>query len=157
MNIMTGDESSFFLYDPHGSTWAGSRDELPLRVKREIDAEKCPISVRWWVNGISSLVDVPKGESYDSAFFCDVVVPSLTDDILSRSRRKSFKGLDVHLDNARPDNSRQSIDCLQFTKARRMAQPAHSSDLAPRDFFLFGDLKQKTRRGSHPESGEAEE
>jgi hypothetical protein len=71
------------------------------------------------------------------------MVPSLIDDILSRSRRKSLKGLYVHSDNVRPHNSRQSIDCLQATKARRIAQPAYSPGLTPNDFFLFGYLKQK--------------
>jgi transposase len=63
MDIMTGDESWFFLHDPHASAWAGSRDDLPVRIKPEIDAEKCLISVRWSVNGIHSPLDVPKGES----------------------------------------------------------------------------------------------
>jgi hypothetical protein len=89
-----------------------------------VTTEKCLILVIWPVHGIHSFVDVPKGESENSAFFYDVVVPSLIADIGSRSRRKSLKGLDVHLDNAGPHNSRQSIDCLQATKVRRMAQPA---------------------------------
>jgi hypothetical protein len=140
---MTGDESLFFLHSPDDSAWIGSRDELPVQIKPEIQAEKCLISVIWLVNGIDSLVEVPKGESYSSAHFYDVVVPSLADDIGSRSRRKSLKGLYVHSDNARPHNSRQSIDCPQATKARGMAQSADNPGLTPSDFFLIGDLKRK--------------
>jgi hypothetical protein len=142
-DIMTGDESWFFLQYRHDSAWAGCRDELPVRIKPEIDAEKCLIYVIWSGNGIYSLADVPKGESYDSAFFCDVVVPSLIDDIRSRSRPKSLKGSNVHLGNARPHNSHQFIDCFQATKARRMAQSAYSPGLTSSDLFLFGYLKQK--------------
>jgi hypothetical protein len=150
-DIMTGDQSWFFRHYPHDSASAGFRDELPVRIKPEIDAEKCLIFVIWSVNGIHSLVDVSKGESYNSALFCDVVVPSLISDIRSRSRRKSLKGLDIHLDNACPHNSPQSIDCLQAHKARRMAQRASSPDLAPSDFFLSGYLQQKLQEVQIPD------
>jgi hypothetical protein len=89
MDIMKGDESWFFFDYPHDSAWDGYRDQLPVRIKPEIEAEKCLISVIWSANGINSLVDVPKGELYNSSFFRDVVVPSLIDNICSRSRRKS--------------------------------------------------------------------
>jgi hypothetical protein len=82
---MTGDESWFFLYYPDDSAWIGSRDELPVQIKPEIEAEKCLIFVIWPVHGIHGLVEVPKGESYNSAYCYDVVVPSLVDDIGSRS------------------------------------------------------------------------
>jgi hypothetical protein len=62
-DIMTGDESCFFLHYPDDSAWIGSRDELPVQIKPEIEVEKCLIFVIWPVHGISSLVDLPKGES----------------------------------------------------------------------------------------------
>jgi hypothetical protein len=62
MDMMKCDESEFSLHYPHDSAWAGSRDELPVQIKPEIEAEKCLIFVIWSVNGGDSLVDVPKGE-----------------------------------------------------------------------------------------------
>jgi transposase len=76
-NVITGDESWFFLYYPRFSIWAQSRDEVPERMSQKIDSEKCLISALWSVNGIHRLEDVPKGTSYDSAFFCDIIVPRL--------------------------------------------------------------------------------
>jgi histone-lysine N-methyltransferase SETMAR len=116
--------------------------QLPVRVKPTIDGEKCLISVLWSVNGIQSLRDIPKGETFNSAFFCDVALPSLIGNSCSLSRRRSLKGLDVHLENAHPHNSRQPSHCPRAMRARRMAQPAYSPALAPSDFFLFGFLKQ---------------
>jgi transposase len=141
-HVMTGDEWWFFQHYPNESACLESQDELPARVKQTIDTEKCRISVLWSVNGIHWFVDVPKWESYHSAFFCNVVVPSLVGIICSYSRQSSLKDLYVHLDNARPHNSSQSNNSLQATKARRMAQPDYIPDLAPSDFFLFGFLKQ---------------
>jgi hypothetical protein len=91
MDGMKGDESWFFLHYPHDSIWAGYRDELLVQINPEIEVEKCLISVIWSVNGIDSLVDISKGELYNSAFFRDVVVPSLIDNICLRSRRKKRK------------------------------------------------------------------
>jgi hypothetical protein len=55
--------------------WVSSRDEVPERVSQKINAGKCLILLLWSVNGIHSLVDVPKGNTYNSAFFCDTIVP----------------------------------------------------------------------------------
>jgi hypothetical protein len=49
----------------------------------------------------------------------------------------------VHLDNARPHNSRKSEAALTATKARRIPALVYSPDLSPSDFFLFGMLKEQ--------------
>jgi hypothetical protein len=81
-SVIAGDESRFFLYYPRDSIWASSRDEVPERVSHKINTEKCLVSFLWSVNGIHSFVDIPKGSIYNSAFFCDTVVPSLLERLL---------------------------------------------------------------------------
>jgi hypothetical protein len=49
----------------------------------------------------------------------------------------------VHLDNARPHNSRKSPAAHTATKTRRIPAPAYSPDLSPSDFFLFGMFKER--------------
>jgi transposase len=150
-NVVTGDESWFFLYYSHDSIWTQSRDEVPERISQKIDTEKCLLSVLWSVSGIHSLTDVPKGSTYNSAFLCDIVIPELVQNICSSSRRKSLKGMYIHLDNARPHNSRRATECLSRTKAKRVPHPAYSPDLAPSDFFLFGFLKTKLQEYDIPD------
>ena len=87
-SVITGDESWFFLYYPRDSIWAQSRDEVPERISEKIDSEMCLISILWSVNGIHSLEDVPKGTTDDSAFFCDIIVPSLVHVLCSDSARR---------------------------------------------------------------------
>jgi hypothetical protein len=141
--VITGDESSFFLSDPHNSAWATSRDELPERVSPKIGIEKGVISVFWSANGSHSLFDVPKGSTYNTAFFCDQVIPSLVQRITSRGRRKALQGFMIHFDNVSPDNSRRPRECLGSYRATRLQHQAYSPGLAPSDFFLFGYLKEK--------------
>jgi hypothetical protein len=136
-NIITGDESWFFLYYPRSSIWAHSREEVPERLSQKIDWEKCLVSILWSVTGIRSLVDVPRGTAYNSAFLCEIIVPSLVDGICSHSRRKSLKGLYLHLDNALPHIIRgaplnvfaqqKSNECLTRLRAQTWHQATSSS------------------------------
>jgi len=47
------------------------------------------------------------------------------------------------MDNARPHNSKVSVQALKEVKAQRVMHPPYSPDLSPCDFFLFGALKEK--------------
>jgi hypothetical protein len=85
---------------------------------------------------IHSIVDVAKGESCNSAFSGHVVVLSTVENICSHSHLRSVKGLDAYLDNAYPNHSRQSNDCLRATKVWWAAQPGHNPDVGLSDFFL---------------------
>jgi hypothetical protein len=141
--MMTGDESWFYSYNTPDAAWEASRDELPERIKRKIDPRKCLISVLWSVTEIHHLIDVRPGMKYNSSFFCDVVMPGLIQNMTSSSRRKTLKLFFIHLDNARPHNSKQSQECIQASKAKRLLHPVYRPDFAPSYFFLFGYLREK--------------
>jgi hypothetical protein len=55
----------------------------------------------------------------------------------------------IHLDNARPHNSRESQTGLTATKTRRISASVYSLDLSPNDFFFFGMLKERTSGTSY--------
>jgi hypothetical protein len=74
---------------------------------------------------------------YNVAFFTDTVMPSLIENIISRSRRKKLKGWVIHIDNVRLHNLRISQECTIAAKAERLPRPAYSADVTPSDFFLF--------------------
>jgi hypothetical protein len=141
--ILTGDESRFYFEHHYPAALSETRDLVPTRTEQTIDTENCLISVIWSVNGIHSLLDVSKGTTYNSTFFCQSVLPDLIRNLGAHSRRRTLKGLFVHLDNACPHNSRESSQCLKDFHVIRMPQPAYSPDLSPSDFFLFGYLKAK--------------
>jgi hypothetical protein len=70
-------------------------------------------------------------------------MPGLIQNMTSSRRRKALKLFFIHIDNARPHNSKQSQECIQASKAKRLLHPVYSPDRAPSDFFLFGYLKEK--------------
>jgi hypothetical protein len=89
--IIPGDESWFFRRYLCDSVWAASGDEVSQRIKQKIDTEKCLVSNLWSVNGIPSLFDVSRGTTYNTAFFTDAGMPSLIENIRSRTRMKTMK------------------------------------------------------------------
>jgi hypothetical protein len=64
---------------------------------------------------------------------------------------KSLKCLYIHLDNARLHNARRFTECFHAEKIWRMPHPAYRPDLALRDFFLFGYIKQKLTEYNIPD------
>jgi transposase len=70
-------------------------------------------------------------------------VADLFENICTHNRKKILKNIMVHLDDARPHNSRKSTEYLEQFGARRVPHPAYSPYLAPNDFFLFGHMKSK--------------
>jgi hypothetical protein len=135
--IITGDESWFFLYYPRDPARELSRDDHPHRIKSTIDVKQRLISTLWSVKGIHGLLDVLKGMAYNIMFFTDVVMPSLIQNIISRNHRKMLKRWVIHIDNARPHNSRLSQECIRASKAERLPHPAYKPNLAPSAFFLW--------------------
>jgi hypothetical protein len=109
----------------------------------KIQTEKCLVSFLWSLTGIQRLADGPKWSTYDSAFFCDPVMPMLVDEICLHPRRKSFKGRYIHLDNAPPRISSSSTETLRERRLKRVSRPVSSPDLAPSAFLLFVYLKQQ--------------
>jgi hypothetical protein len=71
------------LYYPRNAIWTHSREDVPERLSQKIDIEKCLISVLWSVTDIHSLVDVPKGGSYNLQLLCEIIIPSLVDEVCS--------------------------------------------------------------------------
>jgi hypothetical protein len=86
---------------------------------------------------------MPKGTKYNTDFFYNEVMPSLKRDIASRGRRETLRGLFIYMDNARLHNSERAQECIRTSKAERLPHSTYSPDLAPSDFFLFEDLKEK--------------
>jgi hypothetical protein len=70
---------------------------------------------------------IPKGESYNTTFFTDSVLPSLI--VWLRTRRRTLKGRLIHMDNARSDNSGQHQRRIQASRAERLLCLSDDPDL----------------------------
>jgi hypothetical protein len=110
----------------------GTRDQPPQSIKQKTNTENCLVWSLWSVNGIHSLLDVSKGTTYNTACFTDRVMPSLIENVRSRTRRMSLKNWLIHIVNAAPHNSRRAQRCIETSRAERLPHPVYSPDLPPR-------------------------
>jgi hypothetical protein len=149
-NMITVDESRFFMDDRRDSIWVG---QLMQYRKESVGNRHRTMSV----HGIHSLVNVLKRRPYHSAFLCHAICPSLAGEICSHSGCKSLKGDDIRRENAPTQNSVRSIECVRVTKDKQKPHPAQNPDRAPTDFFFEGYMKEKltnvTRRTERARKG----
>jgi hypothetical protein len=73
----------------------------------------------------------------------DVIMPGLVENITSWSRRNTLKGWAIHMDKARPHNSRLSQGCNRTSKAERLSHPADGLVIVPSDFLLLRSIKKQ--------------
>jgi hypothetical protein len=140
--IITGDEPWFFRDCPRDLVWVASCDEPPQRTKRKVDAKKCGVSIRWFVNEIHSLLNVLKETTYNKGLFADAVMHGLIENVRSRTRRTTLKGWLIHMDNARPHSSGRAQRGINASTAEFLSYPAYSPELARTTSFSLDISKE---------------
>ncbi|GFN78091.1 histone-lysine N-methyltransferase SETMAR [Plakobranchus ocellatus] len=92
-------------------------------------------------NGVIFLDILPQGQCINAARYC-----STLDRFKKAIRRKRpgllRRGVVLQHDNATPHSANLTQQWLQRYGWEILPQPAHSPDLAPSDFHLFGPLKR---------------
>ena len=136
--IYTQDETWLYWKNPRKSMWLMHGAPRPKAEKKKIGAKKLMISVIWNVNGIASVVMVPRGETFTKRFFSDVVMEDFSKNVVIPKTRDKKRKIKLHCDNAKTHLIDEKLRTLNVP---RLPHPAYSPDLAPCDFFLFGYVK----------------
>jgi hypothetical protein len=100
-------------------------------------------SVYFSRRGMVSIEFIPNGQTYDSEFFVDKVLPSIERNFARTRPEMRATGVHLHLDNAKPHTARKSVNKMHKLGLIRVPQPPYSPHIVPCDFFLFGHLKDK--------------
>jgi hypothetical protein len=136
-NIVTGDESCFFLDTSDIWVIAVQRD-LPSRPKQNIK-EKCLVSIIWSPYILHGRPAVPKGDHSNSTFFANVSVPDLHRTLYLGVRPKIAECWTVHLNMTAPHSPKHSRTAFMAIGGVRGPRSA----IRPGDFYLFDSLKEK--------------
>jgi hypothetical protein len=84
---------------------------------------------------------LPKEFKFNASYYVTHIL-----DPLSKWRRTQVgsanRNLIVYADNARPHTATMTSQLMEQNSMQRALHPAHSPDLAPSDFYLFGYGKQ---------------
>ncbi|KAA6398357.1 MAG: hypothetical protein EZS28_006119, partial [Streblomastix strix] len=142
--IITGDESWILYSYPNAGKWAPKGTLRDEHEKTTVATPKTMLTVmfsgkRFW------LVDfLPHGITMNSHVFIDRILGPTMDAI-----DDEYPDIDteviLHIDNSPVHNSKISKNYVKDTILHRVDHPAYSPDLAPSDFWLFGDLKRSMK------------
>jgi histone-lysine N-methyltransferase SETMAR len=141
IDVITSDESWFFLSYSSDGMWVKDRSEVEIAEKQSIYSKKIMISIFWNFHNLFLVDCVPVGETYDSDFVIDTLFPKLEAEALNHRPSRGLKSFYLHWDNARPHISCATSEQVERLFGGVLKHPPYSPDVAPSDFFLFGYLK----------------
>ena len=151
-DIVTLDESWFYISTDHERIWLTPGEPVPGRERHMIQSPKLTITVVWNTSGFHVVAALPKGLKFNAE--CDT--RGILQEILNWREEQgvgSTRKLSVHADNARFQTAKVSMDFLEANSMNKAPHPAYSPDLVPSDFSIFGDVKRQLN-GCSFESGD---
>ena len=144
-NLITGDETWVHLNTPEtkrdSMTWKHPSSPVAKKFKVQRSAAKVMATVFWDAKGVILLDILPQGQCINAARYCSTL-DRLRDAIRRKRSGLLRKGVVIQHDNATPHSARLTQEWLQRYKWEILPHPAHSPDLAPSDYHLFGPLKR---------------
>lgn len=142
-NIITGDQTwLLYQYHPKGK-WCVESEEGPELEDTQFSRQKMMITIIWGVWGFYVVDELPQGMSYNSSYFKKYILDELVSKKFDIWPNSFGKKIWLHLDNCRVHNSELITNEIEKSPFKRPPHPPYSPDLAPSDFYLFGNVKRK--------------
>jgi hypothetical protein len=105
-----------------------------------ISTPKVMVSIFWSKLGFSMITVIPPRTKFSALHFCGDIIPRLVER-MPFDQAKSARQLMLHMNNATPSESGESIPYLKKFRIRLINHPLYSPELRPSDFSLFEKLK----------------
>lgn len=153
-DIVTGDESWIYAYEPESkqqsTVWVFQGEPNPTKVVRARSTSKQMVACFFGKTGHVLTVPLEQRRTVNSEWYTTICLPKVFGEIRKTNRRRRIM---LHHDNASSHTSARTSDFLSAQNVDLMSHPPYSPDLAPNDFFLFPNIKNKLRgqRFSTPE------
>jgi len=144
LNVITGDESIVYAYDPETelqySQWKSPGSPTPKKSAYKKKQTEDDAHFYFAQEGIVHRQFVPPGMTVNADFYCDVL---RLREHLRRMRPQKWQNqkLIIHHDNAPAHRSFKRSQSLAKNNMTVIPHPPHSHDLAPCDLFLLPKLK----------------
>jgi hypothetical protein len=151
-DIVTLDESSFYLNtDPELSS-PRPEEEIPGRERQTVQSQNVMLTIVWNPSGFHVIRVLPKGFKFNATYYTIQILGPLSDwrrIHIGRANRKLL----VHSDNEPPHIAKLTLEFLEHNSMKRAPHSAYSPGLAPSDFYLFGYVKQRRSGSAFPGVG----
>ena len=141
-DIITVDESWFYYHYAHGGQWAASAAEVDERTKKSLISKKHMVTVMWGVRVFLVIDALPEGGKFNAEYAASLIAKLDAEMRKTRPLMGASK-MTLHWDNARPHKSAIATAAIRRIKMSQLPHPPYSPDLAPSDFYLFGEIKRR--------------
>lgn len=143
--FVTMDESWVHHHTPESKQqskqWKRSGSPTPKKAKCVLSANKVMASVFWDSKGVIFVDYLPKGETINSGYYCNLL-RKLREEIKEKRPGMLRKRILFHQDNARVHTSAETMAVIHECGYELLPHPPYSPDLAPSDYHLFPHLKK---------------
>lgn len=147
-NMVTGDETWAYLYDPESKVqskeWRHSDSPRPKKFKSSRSTKKIMATVFWDTQGVILVDFLQDRATIDSETYVNTL-RKLKEALRKKRPLKDIHSIKLHHDNARPHTSFFTTQAIAKMGWSVVPHPPYSPDLAPSDFYLFGPLKEHLR------------
>jgi histone-lysine N-methyltransferase SETMAR len=99
------------------------------------------LTIVWNQRGFHLIKVLGKGVKFNAGYYIAKILEPLSQ-WCSKEAAGNQRKLLVHADNARPHTAKLSAPYFNENRVKSEPHPPYSPDLAPSDFYLFGDVKR---------------
>ena len=148
-DIITGDESCFYHYDPEvKEQWKGclsTTDQRPSKVHWNKSAGKRMVAVFFMKSGLIKPVPLEIGATVNDRWYVNTCLWQVFAAMSERRETRGLRSLIFHDDNAKPHRAWITNEFFLENHVEQYRNPPNPPDLSPWDFFLFPKLKKQFR------------
>ena len=149
LDIMTGDESWIYQYDPEtkrqSTVWVFPGDDPPVKVKRARSVGRKMVATFFSGRGHIATIPLEDRRTVTAEWYTTVCLPRVFQVIHERRPKTGLRGMFLHHDNASAHTAMRTVEFLQQSGVKLVDHPPYSPDLAPCDFELFPKVKEQLR------------
>ena len=143
--LVTVDETWVYYYEPENKAqsrqWVVPGSPRPKKFKTQPSAVKVMATIFWDAKGVIMLDFLPKRSTITGVYYANLL-DQLRTAIREKRRGKLSKVVLLQQDYARVHTCKVSMDAVERNGPELIPHPGYSPYIAPRDFFLFPNLKK---------------
>ncbi|KAA6366131.1 MAG: putative Mariner Mos1 transposase [Streblomastix strix] len=142
--LLTGDESWMFYDYPVVSQWVAQGTPRPIAERRTVASKKTMLTAMFTGKSFWLLDFKPEKGAITAQYYIDEILETVEQEMIELLPNAKDE-VRLLVDNAPAHNANITKEYIQNSIFERVDHPPYSPDLAPSDFWLFGEMKGRMR------------
>jgi histone-lysine N-methyltransferase SETMAR len=136
INLITGDESWFFLNYPPKLKWIKKGQSPPIAQNPKHFSQKVMLTLCFSANGLQVCYLLPEGKTMNASLFIENVLTKAEKALIEAEFPPEVPCI-IHYDNAKIHTCSKTCEFLSGSILERLPHPPYSPDISPCDYFLL--------------------